>query len=489
MLDRTGHNASHNKPITHCHARQADAGSSGVSSTTGDRFFQPRTLSLVLVLAVFCAACSGQRYYGESEDALATSGYYHILDHISTYYPSGVALNFPGYIVGFEESPRRLVSRDASEVVIDESAFSAGFTVRRLARTLRFDLPYVSQVIRYHGRPYGEGNCALYNLYHNNGTAAVENCPGEVANAQAPGYDYRAAFNDSWDALDRLRRQVEIEAESGDYTHLVVAVMGLDTPQETAMRNYRSLVSSIRRNGGESFKPLFIGITWPSFFANRWFNPMWETFAYSTIADRADTLGLTWLGIFFDQVVLPLGASIDTVVIGHSFGARAASMALCVGPLIVRPPNLPPLRSNAGSVGTFIGIAPAFSLQRFVGYNGIFYEHIHYREHCPKIDRAVFTASANDNAFAPVFWSDSAGEFNTMQKACRQQAPLPFACTAADADGDGAELDPAHRFSYIDTSQLMKYVMPEAKGTGHSDIYRPQVGRLLWGIIDGAQRQ
>jgi len=427
--------------------------------------------------------CSSHSYFAESESALETSGFDGIQDHISIYYPSAVALNFPGYILGLEESSSSLVTRDQEDVVLDETKLAAGYTVERLLRQLNYDIPYVSQVMRYEGRPYGEGNCALYSLYRRQGTTIVDNCHNDPRNAAVVDNDYDSVFVRSWDAIDILKAQLAEQLSTTEYTHLVVAVMGLDTPQFEAIRNYKSIISLIRKQAGSAFKPLFVGVTWPSFFANRWFDPLWESLAYPTIADRADILGLSWLGVLMNEAIIPLSDHLKITVIAHSFGARAASMALCVGPALLR--NNEPLNEqhNRGKIHNFIGIAPAFSLSRFVGIDKLFYENIYYRGYCPAIEHIVLTASNNDGAFAPLFWSDSAGDYDKMIKYCEQKHPVTVACTAATSDGGINGYDASVKVNYIDTSQLMKFAMPGTKGSGHSDIYRPEIGKLLWNLI------
>ena len=83
-----------------------------------------------------------------TEKALNTEGYFHALDHIAVYYPSGIALNFPGYIVGFAETERRRVVGGRDELIVNKTAYAAGYTVERLLDTLRFHVPVVSQVTR-----------------------------------------------------------------------------------------------------------------------------------------------------------------------------------------------------------------------------------------------------------------------------------------------------------------------------------------------------
>lgn len=445
-------------------------------------------LFIVLSVILLCSisGCSDHRYYAESEDALGTSGFYKLQDHITSFYPYGIALNFPGYIVGFEETSRNLITGDREDVLLDKTVFSAGYTVERLVKALRFNLPFISQVMRYEGRPYGEGNCALYSLYHNHGTAIVNPCDDDPRNVPLVNNNYDSTYIRSWDAIDILKERLNKDLETNDYTHLIVAVMGLDTAQEEAIRNYRSIVSSIKKDAGDSFQPLFVGITWPSFFANRWFDPLWEVLAYPPVADRADTLGLTWLGVLLNDVIMPLSDRIKVTVIAHSFGARAATMGLCVGPALLRNSEPRIEQQNLLKVENFIGIAPAFSLRRFIDEDYLFYENIYYKDYCPMIDRFIFTASNNDSAFSPLFWNDAVGDHTFMEKYCQQDHPVSVACIAAASNGGIDGFDASTKITYIDTSLLMKYTMPGTSGAGHSDIYRPEIGRLLWNVIDGA---
>jgi len=448
----------------------------------------PKSLPMAIFLGLVFVihGCSNRSYYAEAEEAIHTAGYYHVLDHISAYYPSGIALNFPGYIVAFEESPIHKVTQSAEELVIDDAAEAEGYAVDRLLNALKFDVQFVSQIMRYEGRAYGEGNCSVYSLYFNHGSAVVEPCDDDPRNGTRAEHEFNHAFVGSWDALDLLGQRLEEDLETNDYTHLVVAVMGLDTAQEEAIRNYKSIVSSIRKSGGDQFNPLFIGITWPSFYANRWFDPLWEALAYPPIADRADTLGMTWLGILLNDVIMPLSDRTEVTLVAHSFGARAATMALCIGPMIKRNGKQPPRQPPRGEIKNFIGLAAAFSLERFQQSNNPFYEDIYYRDYCPTIKRFIFTASANDSAFLPVFWSESVGDYEFMLKYCRERQPVSVSCSAATADGIIDGVDGTAKVNYIDTTPLMKYTMPGTEGGGHSDIYRPEVGRMMWTLINGS---
>jgi hypothetical protein len=443
---------------------------------------------LLAGLVSIVGGCSTKAYLAETEAALETSGYYHVLDHISTYYPSGISLNFPGYLSGFEESPSQLVTLGREDLSLDPSMNAQGYTIKRLLGQMKYDLPYVSHLMRYQGRPYGEGNCALYNLYQSPAAGAVDFCDADQRRTIGEDPEYRLTYLRSWDAIEILKERLSEDVASDEYTHLIVAVMGLDTAQEVAVRNYNSIVASIRKTAGNSFRPLFVGVTWPSFFANRWFDPLWEALAYPPIADRADIHGLSWLGVLLHHAVMPLSDRIEVSVVAHSFGARAASMAICVGPAILRPDNKAVKALSRGRIDNFIGLAPAFTLRRFAKYNNLFYEDVHYRDYCPSVKRFIFSASSNDHAFTPVFWSSSVGDHDEMLEYCGQPQPTSVSCVPVTDRGEIIGYDPSAKVVYLDTSRLMKYTMPETKGGGHSDIYRPEVGTLLWTLISGSTR-
>ena len=139
-------------------------------------------------------------------------------------------------------------------------------------------------------------------------------------------------------------------------------------------------------------------------------------------------------------------------------------------------------------IENFVGLAPAFSLTRFIDKDYRFYENVFYRDYCPMIKRFIFTASKEDGAFAPVFWSDAVGDHDYMRKYCQKDHAISVSCINTDTEGKLGDYDPLSKVTYIDTSALMKYTMPGTEGGGHSDIYRTEVGRLLWTVLNGDQR-
>jgi hypothetical protein len=445
-----------------------------------------------LALLALQVGCNHPRYYADAEYALTTHAFFTSEGHFAAYYPAEIALQFPGYLVGIEMGERAAIVRDGDLTV--ERPVKAGTSMLRLADILRdgksngeshFEtdlVPFVSHVIRYSGQTLGAGNCALYSTYQTRSAELVEFCGGRRLPHIGDMARYRTAFADGWTAIDTLKQTLDSDAASGRYTHLVVAMMGWRTPQEEAIRNFNSLMRAIHLAAPADFRPLFIGITWVGPWSGRWLDPLVEVAAYGNIADLADTLGLTWVGVLVDDVVLPLSQQLPVTWITHSFGTRAATIATCIGPAIRR--TVAPRRPVTGSIDRLIGFQAAFSLLRLSEERRYFYEDVHLPNACDRAKSIVLTTSKYDTATKTILWADLAGSYRHFKSFCRKYAGTLASCAAVDETGaiDGAH-DPRMKLLYLDASQLIRYRAPRTDGGAHSDIFRPAVGRLLWTLM------
>jgi hypothetical protein len=449
-----------------------------------------------LALLTLQGGCSHPRYYAEAEYALATHGHFASQGHFAVYYPSEIALDFPGYVVGIEMGDRAALLRDGDLVV--DSFVHAGSTVTRLTKELAFGisrfgessghvqdrLPFISQVLRYTGRSHGVGNCALYSLYQSSLPPLMDFCDGDRRPQVENWANYRSAFADSWGAIDVLKDALRNDAASGNYTHLIVAMMGWRTPQEEAIRNFNSIVRTTQLVGKDEFRPLFIGITWVAPWAGRWLDPVIEVLSYGNIAELADRLGLTWVGVLTDEVVMPLAQKLPTTFITHSFGTRSASTAICIGPAIRRDATA--VRApRQGSVDRLIGFQAAFSLQRFKEEPLIFfYEDVYFPNDCDRARVIVLTASRHDQATKSILWADLAGNYRYFKSFCRKNAGIIVSCASVDESGAiEDEYDARMKVLYLDATKLIRFRAAGTDGGAHSDMFRPPTGRLIWNLI------
>lgn len=441
------------------------------------------------------SSCVSPRYYGDAEVSIGTEGHFESQGHFAVYYPNEISLGFPGYVVGIELSDRINILR-RGDLVVDRFTH-AGASMTRLTETLieglqskespyEWDwnpLPFISHVIRYKGQPMGAGNCALYSVYQSSASELMDFCDGE----RRPQIDnwpgYRSAYADSWGAIDALRDALRRDAASGRYTHLIVSMMGWRTTQEEAIRNFNSLYRSLREFGKDDFRPLFVGITWVGPWSGRWLDPLMEMASYGNIADLADALGLTWVGVLTDEVVMPLSEQLATTFITHSFGARAASTAICIGPAIRR--NAAVARTPVkGSVDRLIGFQAAFSLQRFKKGRLLLYEDVYFPDDCGRVKSIVLTTSEHDSATKAILWADLAGNYRYFKSFCRSNSETIVNCTSVDETGAIENGDDAgKRVLYLDATRMIRFKAPGTDGGSHSDIFRLPAGRLIWDLI------
>lgn len=448
-----------------------------------------------LTLAAVLAGCSHPRYYDDAEYRTTTHGHLASQGHFAIYYPAEIALDFPGYVVGIEMGDRSSLVHDGDLVV--ERFVHAGDTMARLTDTLRdglrrtdeagfeYDpLPFVSHVVRYRGRPMGAGNCALYSVFQSSLPELTDFCDGLRRPEMKDPAARWSGFRGSWQAIDLLKDALRNDAASGNYSHLVIAIMGWRTPQEEAVRNFNSLVRGMHLAAKGDFRPLFVGITWVGPWSGRWVDPLIEAFAYANIAELADTLGLTWVGVLADEIALPMSASLPTVFITHSFGTRAATTALCIGPAIRRDAGSSRARPP-GAIDRLLGFQAAFSLQRFLEKRlFFFYEDVYFPNDCDRVKSIVLTTSRHDKATRAILWADLAGNYRYFRSFCRSYSGKLVSCASVDATGaiEGT-YDESMKVLYLDATELIRFEAPGTDGGSHSDIFRPPVGRFIWNLI------
>jgi hypothetical protein len=269
--------------------------------------------------------------------------------------------------------------------------------------------------------------------------------------------------------------------------------MGWNTPQIEAIRNFNSLAANLRRaaGGGTAFDPLFIGVTWSSFWDQTWFDALVRLASYPNKANDADEVGASWLGYLVARVS-EAAPRLPRVVIGHSFGARAATMAVCMGSQFngahafarraARGQNPP------AKVDLLIALQPAVSINRFLEDGGA--DEIVYPGSCDNARRVVATASAGDEAVRSALWADMAGSTDSWKEACgekRGRFMRPLECIRARPDGstEPASGSVTGSFVYVDASRLVYFNHPNTGGGAHSDIYRPETGRFMWQWFPG----
>lgn len=484
--------------------------------------------------------------------------------HSMLYYPSGVLLHNPGYIVGIEKSPKDIIGGPKqkndenllkNDAYINSETNDSNNTRHQINRFTKHDRKamFISHIIKNDFNvikgslttPYITNNyCFVYNsciskhLANESGIDLTkingwEACKISSAIKDAKDAELHSFYKNSDAGLNALKDNLKYDLKTGAYSHILIIVMGWNTSQSEAVRNFndiagniitasleqtkenaenpsaklntmivpRSLVIGPRESENKNiFRPLVIGITWPSYWSTGIFNVS----SYPNKANDADELGIIWLNKIINKTIpesmSESGVKLPVIAIGHSFGARAMTRALFSSPFIKNE------KIVTSPVSLAVSLQGAMSINRFFPKLGA--EGAPYRDYARLTNtKIVLTASQFDSAVTIAKWTDPAGGYKSYEKACTQSIYSgAFHCmTASDTSskiengifklcnlGETSDecADPLNSnvgprvIDYIDTSNgITEYNSLGTGGGAHSDIYRLPMGRLLWRLI------
>ena len=437
--------------------------------------------TFLVSLLFLTAGCANKipRILESAEEVLNTNSDLTSRFHSVLYYPREISLDFPGLVVGIEKSPVSSIT-NATDVQTITVPGSGATDEDFKSRLVDSKIMYISHIVENMGKPYGEGNCYHYSAYHqiiDPPVATINKCS---ISSQPKKLAAKDVYNNSWNAVDILRDKVTSELTNPhmNYTHIVVLSMGWNTDQEEAFRNFNSIMSSLRNSGKENFNPLFIGITWPSMWENSWLDPLYKIASYPTKATDADEVGFSWMGAIIHEALGNLKNKKPIIVIGHSFGARATSMATCVGPAISRDGRL----MDRNQIDLLISLQGAFSINRLFKDSGI--EKIKYSETCKNARTLTMTASKYDFAVDAGWWVPASGDESSYDEVCHKRKTEEIGCIKVLQNGDiDFERVSGKRVIYLQADDLIRFNAYKSGGGAHSDIYRNQTGAMLWNLI------
>ena len=461
---------------------------------------------ILFLSIVGCSSVRSRLHNAESK--LGTDAGHAEQFHALVYYPQEHALRYPGLIVGIEKSNAKPIKEEASNLIIQSSSSNSESekTDKWLVRLLKDDSKsmFISHVVESKQNIELKKNIEstlIYNAYE---------CRTESGDIEkktvCPGFG-------SWNAIlqidEKLRTALQPTISEEKYTHVIFLTMGWNTNQVEAVQNFNSLVRELSANAApNSFKPYVVGVTWPSQWDSGWFGTVYRGSSLGNKANDADETGAGWLGAVLRYGVLPATrkSQVKVIVIGHSFGARATSHAVCRGTLLMPPSNMSidSGKLMKGDVHWLIGLQGAYSLNRFSRNGAGLFEKIAYDPLCEVADNHLFTASEHDEAgkySQQILGAPFAGSIGTWNKFLTDSNSRKDGSPSFDlykthhVEGDNdasvclqgtAGSDPSS-FKYVDASEVIKF---NSYGTGagaHSDIYRAQTAKLMWKFLSGTK--
>lgn len=299
------------------------------------------------------------------------------------------------------------------------------------------------------------------------------------------------------------------------YTHLFIFAMGWNTDQQESIRNFNSLVSFLDQEKPEEltqFRPLVIGITWPSEWLWVVAPRLGRLMSYPVRSNDADEIGLIWANYILKEMLLPIKKryNLPLIAVGHSFGARLLSTAINAGPLVVKD-------DKGGSehienpdlivADLVVGLQGAMSVNRFVDGEGN--EGTPYRSFCRYARKYVFSWSKFDRAnplaafvtgakhIGGIAGYSQAREYRDLFDlfVIRNRGNPPgFGPIEIEADNENGNnrswceaINEEGTIALVDASEVVRFEAYQKGGKAHNDVYTPSIARLIWKSIDALE--
>lgn len=447
----------------------------------------------------------------------------------------GHGLHFPGYVIALEKSPRKRIGLDLPRAFACDCASvgryfaesklvappcketpspSLCFLQRRLDDGERL---FVSHVLRFAATEGPSARIVGQPIYDAYRSVAPPAGPGEKPLPLETKL-FEAGISGGLEAFEaQLKRDIAQQSP----THILIYVMGWNTGEIEALENFNNLSGFLADAAegspeGKAFKPLVIGMTWPSAwsFGTSPADDLLRGFSFANKKNDADEVGAVWLSRLLHDIlprVRGQGAGPAVVAFGHSFGARALSRGVHSCSLV---------RSDDCSrhaVDLAVGYLPAEGRSRYAEdqYSSFVegwsvpplpphHEGIPYTDYSASLPTAIPQAafwSGYDTATAhfALMGSYSAID-NTLLPAGRkafQHVPeyrpiridhdtrhivAPPSLEQVRKELRSARLQPG-KVLLIDGSGFIQHSAPLHGGAAHSDIYSREVGEASWELI------
>lgn len=477
-------------------------------------FARPSLRPLTLLLGSFalaqCATINDHVPENE-ETAFATDGVisrYHALLNTPFSHPLGG----DGYIIGIEKSPRDKIGfvgagADINRLQEPQRLPSSGDPRDLAQQVASFDaatndpkVMFVSHVLRYAQK---EENATL-------DTELMYSAYSKSAFGEHKAPPPTQAYDAGWTALDDLEDQILNDVQTArdaghPFTHVMFLSMGWNNDQFEALDRYNAIRQHSTRAAkeqGKTFKPLVIGLTWPSVWGGTSVldvaNRALHLGSYPVKAVDADEIGygianhiLNAMLPRIENAMRPRNSSetgLRTIVVGHSMGARILTRAYYSADLLTAP------EQRTGPAPIVIGLQAAFSANRFRSsfrlippvrwvFTG---EGGPYQDHAAPGGILALTWAKGDTANPVARFTTGAAHVGggigerrirkTPSLSAKMETyavpsaenlgPINVPCQAVKENG---------KVLYIDASEIIE---------SHGDIRNPKVGDLVWTLID-----
>lgn len=425
-----------------------------------ERFYTKKALlNLFIFFSFLLGSCNTvyKNTFTKNEERLQTTNkrYFHEL----VIPKPELHKTFDGVILGFEKIRNKRISnrnRSKQELLqaynLDvKSAYLNAGKQRLARRSARLVSHKKSMVLTHLVRKNGSGQLIDFNLYDNN--------PQEWVNYNL--------YQQTKIQLDSLALRLDRQIKNGKYTHLLMMSTGWNNTQIHSMERYNQWMDSLAgsaRVEGTIFNPLYIGITWPSFWKVGNKQLPLDFFNVSKAADR---LGIEQINYLLWKSIVPLADkyNLPIIMIGHSLGARILTRAAYSGILFKEKVD------TKNKIDLMIGLQAAYRYDRHIGKankndGGLYSINEPFK-------KMVATTSKQDEALSKVFWSLYMGNSKTMD-ALKKNDSANIALNSIDSLGYSLPDTLPSKITIYDASALISY---------HSDVGNPLLAVFMWRMI------
>ena len=426
-----------------------------------------RHLTIIWLLLVLLAGCSG-----DSEQTILA---YNALGR-------GQHLNLVvnGYIVGIEKYPREKIGDP-------EPGYPDKFKLLPNPNNNKLISEQNQEFVKATSNPKAMLVTQVVSYFPDRSNHYVRNY---LYNAYSSSLEGDKNYKEGYEALRKLKydlktRLIKAYQAGKPYTHLIIMSMGWNNDQYVSIDRYNRILENLNKmastEGDNTFRPLVIGITWPSAWFTISDSWLWKKIvghigSYTNKSNDADEIGYTIINWLINHQLPDIKQAVGkavlpkVVAIGHSMGARLLSRAIFSKEYLKDPPS-----TSVDPVDIFIGLQGAFSARRFVATDSI--EGAPYANYKLLRTTIILTSSENDKANPSAFWSKHVGGKNGL--VYMRKHPEVFDVFIWRKQKKQVE---AAIQKYIDNKKIIALDVKEiVTGTdAHNDILDMDIAELIW---------
>lgn len=429
-----------------------------------------KTVLNLLVLILLCG-CSSTKFLDARETEFGTKGAKKWVFHRLSDRDKGTPLAFPGYIIGIEKAFRSKIGAPSKQDIHHNNGLEKfGFNESNVWKSI----PKRKRRVLDDKKPMFVSS--IYKFEHQNTSIhKIEALP--LYDAYDTKFLVKAtdAYDQSFKELDTFKTELATNIADNKITHVFLFSMGWNSDQQEAIRNFNSLFLKIldnAENSGKEFRPLFIGLTWPS----KWSDGFSNVFSFFNKTNDADEIGMTWGNYLLNKVILNKNntATHKTIVVGHSFGAKLTSRAVMSAGM---------LAEDSKPVDLLINLQSAYSLNRFSATKGVepYKDYVNWKQYANNV---ALIASKHDNAVKMGFYAPFAGGIKAYNAVKNDTKDDYIGIDLLKYNLDTITSFKADKqLLLIDASAIIKQDAYKKGGGAHSDIYNDEVSKLLWDLI------